>query len=152
MKKIEKIIKAVQSVNGWENLADMGTMLPDTDWVSQSDLKIGALRLARFVLTEWVTEKDYYDTFDLDNQLHLGVGHKYITDISEIVENEIPHFDFKEDILSKLEIEANINLEYIHEAYIRVFVALKLNEILGLLEGLELDDNDLEELQKEAAY
>ena len=68
------------------------------------------------------------------------------------MENEIPHFDFKEDILSKLEIEANINLEYIHEIYTRVFVTLKLNEILGLLEDLELDDDDLEELQKETAY
>ena len=153
MKKIEKIVKAVQSVNGWEHLADMGQMFPDTNWVSSEDLNKGAARLADFVLTKWAkTAQDYWDTFELDSQLHLGVGHKYINDISEIVENEIQKFDLKQHILKNAAIEEKINLDYIHEIYIRVFVTLKLNEILGLLEGLELDDDDLEELQKEARY
>lgn len=153
MKKMEQIIKRVQEVNGWEHIADMAQMFPDTNWVSNSGLNKGAARLADFVLTEWAkTAQDYWGTFELDSQLHLGVGRKYINDISEIVENEIQKFDFKQHILKNAAIEEKINLGYIHEIYIRVFLTLKLNEILGLLEGLELDDDDFEELQKEAAY
>lgn len=154
MKKIEKIVKAVQSVSGWEHLADMGTMFAKDEYgVSDEDWNRGALRLAHFVLTKWLkTEQEYWDTYEFDCELQVAILLKDIEEISEIVENQIPDFDFKKNILNNVEIERRLSLEHIHEVYIRLFETLKLSEIAEILEDLELDDNDLEELQKEAEY
>ena len=150
MKKIEKIIEAVQDANGWEYIAEMACMFSvDAYGVSNENWNRAALRVAHFVLTKWAkTAQDYHSTFDCDKEIQVDIGRKDIGEISEIVE-EAPSFDFVEDILNELE---NINLYNIHECYIRWFIEFKLNEILALLKDLELDDDDLEELQKEAEY
>ena len=56
------------------------------------------------------------------------------------------------NIVNNTEIERKLSLEHIHEVYIRLFEALKLNEIAEILEGLDLDDEDIELLEKEARY
>lgn len=154
MKKIEKIAKRVQEVNGWEHIAEMACMFSvDAYGVSNEDWNRAALRVAHFVLTKWQkTEQGYGDTYEFDRELQVAILFKDIEQISEIVESQIPDFEFKEDILSRAEIERKLSLEHIHEVYIRLFETLKLSEIAEMLGGLELNDYDLEELQKEAEY